>query len=193
MSQTIHRRLSPAVKGLLAAVLCAAALTAKAEPPATDTTLPELVISDRGELVMNGDDFSYATWRSDRSPGTVHVLQYFAGTMAASKIFEPFTDALQSLEPGTVHVTTIINLDAATWGTSGFVVSELKKNKKKHPDATMVLDEEGIGVKHWDLGKEGAGLFIVDTQGKILFFSREALSEEELQGNLDLIKAAAAG
>ena len=193
MLQTTKRLLTPVVKALLATALFAVVLTAQAEPPATDTTLPELVISERGELVMNGDDFTYATWRSDRSPGTVHVLQYFAGTMSASKIFEPFTDALQSLEPGTVHVTTIINLDAATWGTSGFVVSELKKNKKKHPDATMVLDEEGIGVKHWDLGKEGAGLFIVDTQGKILFFSRDALTEEELQGNLDLIRATAAG
>ncbi len=193
MPHTRNRLLQPVAKALMTMALCAVAVAVQAQAPEADATLPQLVISDRGELVMNGDDFSYATWRSDRSPGTVHVLQYFAGTMSASKIFEPFTDALQSLEPGTVHVTTIINLDAATWGTSGFVVSELKKNKKKHPDATMVLDEDGIGVKHWDLGKEGAGLFIVDTQGKVLFFSRDALTEEELQGNLDLIRAAAAG
>lgn len=193
MPHTRTTLFQPVAKALMTVALCAAALAANAEPPGTDGTLPRLVISDRGELVMNGDDFDYATWSSDRSPGTVHVLQYFAGTMSASKTFEPFTDALQSLEPGTVHVTTIINLDAATWGTSGFVVSELKKNKKKHPEATMVLDEDGIGVEHWNLGKEGAGLFIVDTQGKVLFFSRDALTDEELQGNLDLIRAASAG
>ncbi|MGB1142269.1 MAG: YtfJ family protein [Halioglobus sp.] len=187
---SITRTSNPVTAALLGVILLALAVTARAEAP---ETLPELVIADRGELLMDGEDFSYATWRSDANPGTIHVLQYFGGTMSDSKTFEPFTDLLQaSLEPGMVHVTTIINMDAATWGTSGFVVSELKKNKKMHPESTMVLDEEGVGVKQWNLGKDGTGLFIVDTQGQVLFFSADALTEEELQGNLDLIKAASA-
>ena len=172
-----------------ATVLFAAASFAGS--PILQSPLPELEIKDRGELVYEDDDFSYQPWSSSKQPGTIHVLQYFGGSMAASKTFEPFTDLLQeSLEPGTVHVTTIINMDAAMWGTSGFVISELKKNKKIHPDATMVVDEEGHGVKQWSLGKEGTGLVIVDTAGKVLFFSEDALSEEEMQANLELIRSA---
>jgi len=175
---------------LLTCAMFFAAVSVHAGAPQVNSPLPTLDISDRGELVMNGEDFSFAPWSSDTSPGTIHVLQYFGGTMAASETFKPFTDQIESsAQPGSVHVTTIINLDAAMWGTSGFVVSELKKNKKIHPTATMVLDEDGIGVKRWELGKDGAGLVIVDSEGKVLFFSREPLSDIEIQTNLELIKA----
>lgn len=181
------------IRTLFATAALLSATVTVAQPPVPESPLPELKISDRGELVYQEDDFSYKPWSSSESPGTIHVLQYFGATMAASDRFRPFTDLLQeSLEPGTVHVTTIINLDAALWGTSGFVISELKKNKKMHPTATMVVDEEGAGVNKWSLGKKGSGLVIVDASGKVMFFSNDALSEEQMQLNLEMIKAAKA-
>jgi len=181
------------IRTLFTTAALLSATVALAQTPAPEAALPELKISDRGELVYLEDDFSYEPWSSSKSPGTIHVLQYFGATMAASDRFRPFTDLLQaSLEPGTVHVTTIINLDAAMWGTSGFVISELKKNKKMHPTATMVVDEEGSGVNKWALGKKGSGLVIVDATGKVMFFSDDALSKEEMQSSLELIKAAKA-
>ena len=164
---------------------------AAAATPAMDSPLPLLSISDRGELILKGeDDFSFAPWRSDTNPGTVHVIQYFGATMSASETFTPFTDLLQeSLEPGSYHVTTVINLDAALWGTTGFVVSELKKNKRMHPVATMVIDEEGTGIDQWGLGKAGTGLIVLDSEGTVQYFANSALNEEQMQQVLELIKA----
>ena len=143
--------------------------------------LPSLQVDALGELVLAEDDFSYQPWNSDQPAGKAHVLQYFPGTMAASKIYEPFTDSLQAqYELGTYHVTTVINLDAAMWGTRGFVESEVKKSKRKFPGSTMVLDKAGTGVNAWQLGESGSGLFIVDASGKVHFHHNGALSEDDM-------------
>lgn len=182
------------IRGMLTIILILGCVAASAGSPTLDAPLPLLNISDRGELLFKNDDFSFAPWRSDSGPDKMHVLQYFGGTMAASETFKPFTDTLQkTLQPGSYHVTTIINLDAAMWGTSGFVVSELKKNKRMHPNATMVLDEEGSGASLWKLGEEGAGLAIMDQQGKVKYFTREPMSAEEIQTNLELIRSSIDG
>lgn len=142
--------------------------------------LPPLQVEALGELVLQEDEFSYRSWDSATPQGKAHVLQYFPGTLKASKIYEDFTDGLQAnYELGTYHVTTVINLDAAMWGTSGFVVSEVKKNKRKFPLSTMVLDESGAGVTVWQLGESGSGLVIVDGAGLVHFYHSGALSEED--------------
>jgi len=175
------------VSSLLLTLTCTSALAAA---PAVNAPLPVLSISERGELTMAGDDFSFVPWSSAKGPGTVHVVQYFAATQGASETFKPFTDLLEkSFEPGTIHVTTILNLDAATWGTTPFVISELKKNKRIHPKASMVVDDKGTGVAEWDLGKEGAGLLVMDQQGVVKYFTRQALSEQEIAATLQLMRS----
>jgi YtfJ family uncharacterized protein len=179
--------MSRMLSSLVLTLICTTALAAV---PAVNAPLPPLSISERGELVMSGDDFSFVPWRSDQSPGTVHVVQYFAATQGASETFKPFTDRLEgSFEPGTIHVTTILNLDAATWGTTPFVISELKKNKRIHPKASMVVDDKGTGVIEWGLGKEGAGLLVMDRQGIVKYFTRQALSEQEIAATLQLMRS----
>lgn len=175
---------------LLLLTLFASTANASGQVPALQQPLPYLSIEDRGELVLDNDTFSFQPWSTDNHPGKVHILQYIGGTKADSKIFEPFTDSLQeTLEPGSYHVTTIINLDAAVWGTSGFVVSEVKSSKRKYPLSTIVLDEEGRGVHQWQLGDSGVGLAILDRAGKLLYFTRAALSESEMHAALDLVRS----
>jgi YtfJ family uncharacterized protein len=170
--------------------LVASAAQASGQAPTLQQPLPYLSIEDRGELVLENDEFSFQTWTTDSLPAKVNVIQYFGGTMADSKIFEPFTDRLQeSLEADSFHVTTIINLDAAMWGTTGFVVSEVKSNKRKYPLSTIVLDEEGSGVRHWQLGEKGAGLAILDRAGKLFYFTRAALSDSEMHEALELVRS----
>lgn len=172
---------------LILALLCSGVFAAE---PTVDSPLPTLNIMERGELTMSDDEFTFTPWRSDANLGKVQVFQYFGATMSDSKIFEPFTDLLQeSLEPGTVHVTTVLNLDAAMWGTTGFVISELEKNKRQHPDATMVVDDKGTGLVEWDLGETGSGLIITDAKGVVKYFTRKSLSEEELTAALELVRA----
>ena len=176
------------VRTLSTVILLLLAQFSWAQAPVVDQPLPPLQIAERGELQLETDDISYAEGSSEQGVGTVHVLQYFAGSLSASKIFEPFTDALQeTYAHGSYHVTTIVNLDDAMWGTSGFVVSELSKNKRQFPDATMVLDENGTGKQTWELGEHGAGLVILDPNGIVQYFTRESLNEQALQSALKLV------
>jgi len=157
--------------------------------PTPGEALPTLNIEDRGELVFDGEDFSFVPWSSDKRPQQVHVIQYFGANLGDRDVFEPFTDMIQQRLPaGSVHVTTVLNMDAAMWGTSGMVLSELKKNKTKHPEATMVIDEEGSGVKTWALGKAGTGLMILDSQGVVKFFAPGSLPEDQLASTIELIR-----
>ena len=163
---------------------------AAGQAPAVNQPLPPMNIKERGELLFENDRFSYRPWSTDFNPGKVHVIQYFAATMSDSETFAPFTDRLQvTLEPDNYHVTTIVNLDAALWGTTGFAVTEIKASKREFPLSTIVLDEEGSGALQWQLGEKGTGLAILDRAGIVTYFTREALSEIEIEAALDLIKS----
>ena len=84
---------------------------------------------------------------------------------------------------------TVLNLDAAMWGTTPFVLSELEKNKRVYPDATMVVDDKGAGVSVWELGDTGTGLIITDAKGIVKYFTRQTMSAEEMTAALELIRA----
>jgi YtfJ family uncharacterized protein len=129
-------------------------------------------------------------WSSDATSGKVQVIQYFGATMKDSEIYKPFTDLLDSnFEAGTIRVVTVLNLDAAMWGTTPFVLSELEKNKRVYPDATMVVDDKGAGVTTWELGDSGRGLIITDAKGVVKFFTRQTMSADEMTAALALIRA----
>lgn len=174
---------------ILGILLLAYGALAFSQTPAPAAPLPPLVIDDRGELLLDNDSFSYAPWSAEANPGKVHIVQYFGATRGDSKLFEAFTDRLEeTFEQGQYHVTTIINLDAALWGTSGLVASEVQDSKRKYPHSTMVLDEEGIGVKQWQLGKNGAGLAILDAKGVVHYFTGEGMNEEQITSSVALVK-----
>tara|TARA_R110002073_G_scaffold15768_7_gene61548 strand:+ start:7102 stop:7764 length:663 start_codon:yes stop_codon:yes gene_type:complete len=163
---------------------------ALASAPAMNAPLPTLAISERGELIADDEDFSFRPWSSEMHPGKVHVIQYIGAKMSDKDVFKPLTDAVESnFEPGSVQVTTVINLDAAMWGTTGMVMSELKKNKRKYPTAVMVVDEDGSGIDAWGLGKSGRGLLITTGDGIVKYFANEALNEEQLATTIELIRA----
>ena len=151
--------------------------------------LPILSIDDRGELLLENNEYSYRPWTSKTNPPEVHVLQYFPGTKAGSIIFEPFTDILQKeFSHRSYHVTTIINLDAALWGTSGFVTGEAKASKKQYPASTMVLDEEGSGKATWELGNKGAVLVVMDKEGYVIYLSHKPMSEQDINATIALMR-----
>lgn len=164
---------------------------ALAGPPAVGTALPSLSIDDRGELTLQAEELVFSPWHSSVFNGGVHVVQYFGATMGDSEKFKPFTDILEkTFAAKSVEVTTVINMDAALWGTGGFVLSEVKKNKKRYPDSTIVIDEDGIGVKSWELGKAGSALVIIDAQGTVLYINQNPLTDEELATTVALLQAA---
>ncbi|MFT6288733.1 MAG: YtfJ family uncharacterized protein [Halieaceae bacterium] len=160
-----------------------------AQTPALSLPLPSLSIEDKGQLIAAADDYVFARWTSSQNPQKTHVLQYFPATVGDKKIFEPFTDLLQAeLDYNDFHVTTIVNLDAALWGTTGFVISEVKGKKNEFPMATLVVDADGLGEQTWALGNKGALLVVLDTQGMVQFITREAMDESTMTSTLELMR-----
>lgn len=183
-------RIYPRLRILLGAAAFLFTAQVMAAAPVVDAALPALSIDDKGELQIVGDEVEYTPWSTQNKAGQVHIIQYLAATKSASEIFKPLTDKLQtSFEPGTIEVTTVINLKAAMWGTSGFVASEVKKNKLEHPESAMVLDKKGTGASEWELGKKGPGLLIVNREGIVKFFATEALSPVDVDSVIALIKS----
>ncbi len=150
--------------------------------------LPTLHVDDRGELLLEGEEFDYAPWTLPATTDKLHVLQYMAGTMGASKLNEPFTDRLQELPQGGFHVTTVVNLGDALWGTKGFVVSEVKKSKRKFPESTMVLDEDSVGPKTWNIQNDSSAIVIIGTDGLVRYLKDGPMSEAEIESALELVR-----
>ena len=159
------------------------------EAPKPGDTLPELLISELGEIHLSDDEFSYRPWQYPRESGQVHIVQYLAATMSASNLNKPFTDRLSAELSGQgYHVTTVINMDEAMWGTSGFVVSEVKGNKRRYPASTMVLDKEGLGRETWQLESDSSAILILDGNGVVQYLKQGAMSDVEINSALDLIR-----
>lgn len=168
-------------------VLLVISLTSLAQGTSVGKPLPELNISQMGEVLLKGDSVSYQPWTSQVTVGKPHILQYLPGTLSASSMYSPFTDALLAqYEPQRFHFTTIIDLDAALWGTGIFVKSEVEKSKREFPLSTMVLDKSGGGVDAWSLGENGVGLFIIDSQGVVLYAILGKMSTQDQKQASDI-------
>lgn len=177
------------MRTVLALIMFCLPFTATASSLQVGEPLPPLAITEGGELLLAGDEFSFSAWQAPARTGQIQVLQYLAARSNARDESKPFTDRLeQDLPEGSVHVTTVINLDDAIWGTSGFVVSEIKSSKRKYPKSTMVLDEGGLGLQHWQLQPGGANIVILDANGTVQYFKHGAMSAEEIANTLELIR-----
>ena len=102
--------------------------------------------------------------------------------MSADAIIAPLKERLNqaNYEPGSFQSISIINLDDAMWGTSGLVSSELGKNKREHPEAVLVADEEGHGLAAWQLEQGTVAFILVDYEGKIRYLKQGKLSADDI-------------
>ncbi len=173
--------------------LCALGISAaQASSPITvDQPLPPLLIEDQGELLLEDGRRHFQSWHSDSGLGQPQVIQYMAARMSTSKLNEPLTDALQEagFPADQLRVTTILNLADAAWGTRGFVLSELERNKKKHPDAVLVADESGAGREHWQLAAKNSAIAVVAPDGAVALFHEGALDSAGIDQVLALIQS----
>ena len=64
----------------------------------TGQRVPPIGITDRGELVLDKDQFSYKTWNSAQLVGKVRVLQHIAGRTSAKE------KNLRSRSAAVIHV-----------------------------------------------------------------------------------------
>jgi hypothetical protein len=112
-----------------------------------------------------------------------------AGRRSARAQSKPFTDRLETaLPPGSIDVTTVVNMDDALWGTSGFVMGQMKANKRRYPESTFVLDDTGRGLTALGLEPGIANIVILDAGGTVLYFKQGAMSEADIDSTLELIR-----
>ncbi|MCU8649947.1 YtfJ family protein, partial [Escherichia coli] len=62
----------------------------------TGQRVPPVGIADRGELILDKDQFSYKNWNSAQLPGKVRVLQHIAGRTSAKEKNATLIEAIKS-------------------------------------------------------------------------------------------------
>ena len=65
------------------------------------------------------------------------------------------------------------------WGTSGFVKSSAEESKKSFNWASLVLGENGIAAKKWQLKAKSSLIVVLGKASNVLFVHEGALSVGE--------------
>ncbi len=178
-------------KTLLAFAIGSCSFLASAHSIQLGQTAPEVSVSDYGEVVLNGEDTAFQPWQSQQLMGKVRVIQAIAGRSSAKEMNAPLMQAItaEKFDSERYQTTTIINQDDAIWGTGSFVKSSAQDSKKEFPWSSIVLDENGVVAKSWQLADESSAIIVQDKTGKVLFVKEGALTDAEVKQVLQLIKA----
>ena len=149
----------------------------------TGQRVPPIGITDRGELVLDKDQFSYKTWNSAQLVGKVRVLQHIAGRTSAKEKNATLIEAIKSakLPHDRYQTTTIVNTDDAIPGSGMFVRSSLESNKKLYPWSQFIVDSNGVARGAWQLDEESSAVVVLDKDGRVQWAKDGALTPEEVQ------------
>ncbi|OON41812.1 hypothetical protein BTJ39_01235 [Izhakiella australiensis] len=177
----------------LPALLLSLALpfTAFAHNLVEDQRVPAIGISDKGELMLTADKFSYQSWNSARLAGKVRVIQHIAGRSSAKEMNAALVEAIKaaSFPHDRYQTTTIVNTDDAIPGTGMFVRSSIESNKKQYPWSQFIVDSNGVAKKAWQLKSGGSAIAVLDKQGRVRFAKDGALTQDETHQVIVLIKS----
>jgi uncharacterized protein len=181
------------VRTLLAVLLALLGMAAHARAFQPGDTLPPLRVVELGEMHIDGEAIRFDPWQSDSLRGKVQVLQYMAARMSAKSLNQPFTDRLRDsgIPDEHFHVTTIVNLDDALFGTRGIVMGELEKNKKRYFRSSIVADAHGLGLKAWGLAPKSSAIILLGADGRVSFFREGAMTPVEIEHALRLVREGA--
>lgn len=145
--------------------------------------LPTLDVPSRGELVMLGDKVSFSPWSSTSiSTGSPALIFHMPARMSSDAAIAPLRARLEAGEYPTESFQSIsvVNLDDALWGTSGLVAGELAKNKRAHPQAVLVADDAGRGLKAWQLKSRTIAVILLNAEGEITYLKEGELSQNDI-------------
>ena len=127
----------------------------------TGQRVPPIGITDRGELVLDKDQFSYTLIEAIKSAKLPH-------------------DRYQT--------TTIVNTDDAIPGSGMFVRSSLESNKKLYPWSQFIVDSNGVARGAWQLDEESSAVVVLDKDGRVQWAKDGALTPEEVQQVMGLLQ-----
>ncbi len=155
----------------------------------TGQRVPPIGITDRGELVLDKDQFSYKTWNSAQ---LVEKCEYCNILLVAplQKKNATLIEAIKSakLPHDRYQTTTIVNTDDAIPGSGMFVRSSLESNKKLYPWSQFIVDSNGVALGAWQLDEESSAVVVLDKDGRVQWAKDGALTPEEVQQVMDLLQ-----
>lgn len=177
------------LRNVLAAACLLLPLMASAHNIENGQRVPAVGITDRGELILDYDKFSYKAWNSAQLPGKVRVVQHLAGRSSAKEKNASMIEAIKSanLPHDRYQTTTIVNTDDAIPGSGMFVRSSLESNKKLYPWSQIIVDSNGVTRKAWQLEEESSAVVVLDKEGRVQWAKDGALTQEEVQQVIALL------
>ncbi|MDO6763588.1 YtfJ family protein [Agarivorans sp. 1_MG-2023] len=154
-------------------------------------SVPNINIDNAGELQLTEGDISYSPWSTQQLNGKVRLIQAMAGRTSAKELNAPMIEAVKQAEFGndTYQTVTIVNLDDAIFGTSGFVTGKMKTNKKSFPKASFVIDKKGDLFDLWKIKAKSSAIILLNAEGEVLFAKDGELNQQEIDQVIGLIKA----
>ena len=155
----------------------------------TGQRVPPVGVADRGELMLNNDEFSYKKWNSAQLAGKVRVVQHIAGRTSAKEKNATLVEAIKSanLPHDKYQTTTIVNTDDAIPGTSMFVRSSIESNKKLYPWSQFIVDSDGLVRQSWQLEEKGSAVIVLDKAGRVQWVKDGSLTPQEGQQVIALL------
>lgn len=174
----------------IALFLSMMSLAASANNIQIGRSVPAVTVEKGGEIFMQNDDVNYLPWNTELLLGKVRVIQAIAGRSGAKAMNAPLMEAITHAKfpEDKYQTTTIVNQDDAIWGTSSFVKSSAEDGKKDFPWSSMVLDQEGVAAKQWQLTPKSSTIIVQDKTGRVLFNQDGELTEQQINQVLQLIK-----
>lgn len=153
---------------------------------------PAVAVANAGELVLTQEQLTARNWRLSNGEGKVRLVQHIAGRSSAKKLNAPLIEAIKAakLPRDSYQTVTIINVDDALFGTSGFVRSSAEESKRDFPWSSIVLDEKGVVAQAWQLTAKNSAIILLDEQGSVLFAKEGALTSEQVKEVITLVQAA---
>lgn len=153
--------------------------------------LPDVTINKKGELRIDNDRISYAPWGiSEAKAGIPKIVFHIPARMSSQSIIDPMTDRLEAEDfaEDRFQAITVVNLDDALWGTAGIVASELEKNKRKHPEATIVADDGSRALKAWGLQRKATYFILLDAEDRVIHSHEGQMEQADIEQFIKLIK-----
>lgn len=145
--------------------------------------LANVTVSDKGEIILNGNDVSYKSWSATALPGKVRVIQHIAGRSAAKEKNQAMIEAIKAahFNQAKYQTTTIINADDAVVGTGMFVKSSAEKGKKENAHSQVILDDKSAVKNAWELREKDSMIILLDKTGKVQFVKEGKLTDDEVK------------
>lgn len=176
---------------LLIAAVALISTSAFSQTVITGKAIPSAKVKEMGELQLKNDKITYKEWDSNKLNGKVHIIQAIAGRTSSKEMNAAVIDTIKAAKfPESAYRTsTLVNLDDAIWGTSGFVKSSLEDSKKEYPHSSFILDKNGNVAKAWKLKPKSSAIILTDKNKVVHYFKQGKLSPADIKELMSKTKA----